>query len=341
MTKYLFTLISFLAFQIALAQQHIDITKFEDVPSSITEMNCIVADSNNVIWVGTNNGLLRIEDDSITHFYDPDDPTKFTINCMTIDSVNVLWLGTYKSSIIKFDNGIKSEEISFTDKLNDEYQLVTGITVRSDNVWIATSEGAIVGYSVKDDNCDVINTPFQSDIYSIFVDNTGEKWICTPTGLYYTSKKNKFLFNKDKTIKWKQIKDFSVAYQVYFDGKEHWVVGRDESNETILMFYDYYQLLIFGFNVKIRKWSKMIIDAISDNYSALNDLDFDSKGDIWLALSNGIILFMPEKNHSEIFDDTHYNKGFDVNSIKQIAIVNDASIWVITQNALIYKMVFR
>lgn len=115
----------------------------------------ILKDRNNVLWVGTNNGLAYMDKDRFHPVKLPDNYASNNINFLKLDKYNQLWIGTnyglymayikegksvYKLDFIRFSNldGLKSLECnqnaSFIDK--------------SDNLWFGTSQ-ALMKHPLK------------------------------------------------------------------------------------------------------------------------------------------------------------------------------------------------
>ncbi|MDL2230362.1 hypothetical protein LJB87_01055 [Alistipes sp. OttesenSCG-928-L06] len=70
------------------------------------QVNAIVEDRNRVIWLGTNNGLVKYENDTFT-LYNKKNKSAFStnkaVNCLHVTPDNVLWIGTSGDGLFSFD----------------------------------------------------------------------------------------------------------------------------------------------------------------------------------------------------------------------------------------------
>lgn len=101
---------------------------------------CIVVDRNNVKWIGTNNGLARLEGNNWTVYDTSNSPIPFaSIFKIAVDSLNNVWLGSFSGGgLVKFD-GI-NWSIYTTTNSGLPYNTASSIGVDKDNIkWIGTS----------------------------------------------------------------------------------------------------------------------------------------------------------------------------------------------------------
>ncbi|MDU6296050.1 two-component regulator propeller domain-containing protein, partial [Clostridium celatum] len=112
----------------------------------------------NIMWVGTENGLMKIDvrNNSIQTFYhDPSDLNSLTNSSITCleEGEDILWVGTKQGlNIIDKDLKVSSNRSdSSTDKL-----FISNMTMdENGNLWISTKEGIFI-YNIKEERRDYI-----------------------------------------------------------------------------------------------------------------------------------------------------------------------------------------
>ena len=108
-------------------------------------VNCISI-QNNTIWIGSENGLYRILNDSVVKIYTPIKQ----ILSIFIDKNNNKWIGTYKSVVLKLDSLNKLTIFDFSKyKVNQNF-LITDIKVDSNKLWVATNSCGLINISLID-----------------------------------------------------------------------------------------------------------------------------------------------------------------------------------------------
>ncbi len=297
--------------------QKVVFTEISELPETTKEINCIETFGDENVWVGTNNSLLRIKNGRVDKYKDPDNPSVFTVNNITTDKENTIWFGTYGSSIVKFNGSAdESENISFMSYTNGDYELVSSMYSLDSCIWLGTSNGRVLYYNIYAETFDTLSLPVKSEIYSLYRDDKSV-WVCTHKGLYYT----------DDMKNWKKIKGLEAAYKIIFHNNTYWIVGIDEENKTVLMFSDYNHSLIFGFDVKIKKWSILPIRGIDNNYVRFNDIDIDENGNIWVAFDKGIVKYDPYIDKFDQYNSDKYPE-FKLSPIRNIKVQDNKTIWV-------------
>jgi len=305
--------------------------KIAEISDAVNEINCIKVQQQNTVWVGTNKGLFKITELGVEQYFDTLNQKKFKINTICIDDQERIWLGTYMSSIILFDNTLGSKEIKFSEFTNDEFELVTGITVNGESMLIVTSEGSLIKYDISTNTLEKLESPTQSDIYSVFLSENKTPYLCAVGGFYY---------KKDEKSKWKKIKGLNLAYGIYNDGKKNWVVGKDELNQNVIMFYGQAQLMVFGFTAKVPQWNRIVIAGLPKKYTLFNDLDFDISGNIWIAVQDAIVRYNPQTDQIAFFNKESYD-DFDFSTVKSVAVQTEDIIWAASEGNQIYKIILR
>jgi ligand-binding sensor domain-containing protein len=162
---------------------------FESIEVDIPEIQTIFSDARDRVWIGTQNGLYRIEE------Y-PASPSKairvlpgvpLNVTDILEDRFHHLWIGTIDKGLFVFD--------PVTSKLRQLGSIIDkgGITIMSmastkDDIWIATLEGVVSFPADKnilqenDAHFELLKDPWQSNlhfVFQVFVDSKDRAWFAT------------------------------------------------------------------------------------------------------------------------------------------------------------------
>ena len=118
-------------------------------------INCIFQANDGIVWVGTDNGLSRLDPTkisinniSITNYSEVDGISNNKIRCITEDSNGTLWLATHKGFTKVFNNKDKVEFTAYTDidgLLSNTIYVVAiskDIELEKEVLWLGTNKGA-------------------------------------------------------------------------------------------------------------------------------------------------------------------------------------------------------
>lgn len=184
-------------------------------------INSLVVDDNNIIWIGTNLGLARLDQrKNQLLLFDKNNGILQSnyINTLYIDKQKTLWVGTY--------NGLHFSSTYFQPFVHINYQHLQTNSISSDTincflqdkkgkVWIGTSNGLNVYDSMANNfyaYFQQLNTQdglITNKILSLYQDKKGGIWVGTDKGLslFDTAKQEfqHFLHEKYPTISIPQI----------------------------------------------------------------------------------------------------------------------------------------
>ncbi len=125
------------------------------ISSDLVRSICI--DSKQNVWVGTEKGLNRIDEDDIvtTFFYDEKLQYGDDILCVYEDSQNSLWVGTKSKGLFRY-NGISFNSINL-EVNNSKISAIHSVLEGYDNkLWISTNQG-LVHYDNSNKNIQLYN----------------------------------------------------------------------------------------------------------------------------------------------------------------------------------------
>ena len=139
----LIIIISLCCFSFFLNAQHNISQVFNTENSALTNntVRALAVDENGAKWIGTDNGLLKYENDSWTIFNTASSPIPDNqIRAISFDSENNIWIGTFLEGFMRFDGG--NWTFFNTNNSNLPENQITDITFdENENVWIATTGG--------------------------------------------------------------------------------------------------------------------------------------------------------------------------------------------------------
>lgn len=144
-TKILLTVILIINVNIAICGDSVWISYANYVQQDIVP--CIVADRNNIKWIGTySHGLYKFDGNTWTH-YDTSNSglTSNYILSSAVDSNNFLWLGLLDKGLVRY-NGYKWMIYDSTNTgLNLSQVVYIGVDNKN-NIWICTGAAGLIKY---------------------------------------------------------------------------------------------------------------------------------------------------------------------------------------------------
>lgn len=277
----------------------------ENNPNKLSHnaISSILETSNGDIWIGTSNGLNKLQlihgsinEKSIfkryisNQFNSESSTADAAIQCIVEDNNHHLWLGT-KQGIIYFDpvneNFYTTEK---TERFLENYNLSLIKTMykdRHDNIWIGFTVGGLVLYSAEKKVFFQIDRFSKSDVWAIDKDFAGNMWIGTRDGL--------FRFNSEILIS--QIEGNTKTYRQDPDNERtipaNWVtsIHIDRSGEIWV-----------GTSEGLCKYN-----AITDNFERINlavgnhppyisGIQEDNKNRVWVSTTSGVFRITKKGN---------------------------------------------
>ena len=190
-------------------------TRFPFDPNDPGSISCkwvsaTYMDYNDVIWIGTYNGLNRFDNNSkdFTVFKQiPQDSSNLVDQITTIyeDCKNIFWIGTC-DGLYLFDRGMETfTPFEFKPKLPENWKSVRCIFEdHEESIWIGTDVGLyrymrssrdMDFYSIEDSSGDYLSSTV-NDMAESFIGGVPELWISTRDGL------NRFDYKTNTFKKW-------------------------------------------------------------------------------------------------------------------------------------------
>src|ERR1035437_8433934 len=164
--------------------KHFEPLKIKGDTLSTFSINCFKKDSRNILWIGTNKGLLVLKNKTLLHITDADYLTNANITSLTEDLNGNLWAIENNSTFYKIKIiGPSHYQVKITKVVSfslPEQTVISDIHFDVDQqnqLWIATQNKGIFKYSngiLK--NYNQKNGLPIADIKNIFEDKSGNLW---------------------------------------------------------------------------------------------------------------------------------------------------------------------
>ena len=272
------------------------------------KVNAIIEDDLGFIWIGTNDGLCRLESPNRMKIFkvDPEIPEGLkssNIRALLIDSQGIMWIGTRLGGLSSFDK-VKNEWKTYIKDPEDPYSISDNevLSIAEDtkgNLWVGTE----YGLNLFDRNTQKFHTlvPDKTNpnalesraVLSITIDDKGWMWVGTwdgalhllmepENGNYENAKFRKFFL--DPTINSNDI------WSIYQDNQKRYWIGTYGGGL-------YYMKLPPEATNKIDKqdWEADFTLVLNKNPNS-DDLSFndikcvfqDNLGDLWIGSFVGL-----------------------------------------------------
>jgi len=283
------------------------------------------------IWVGTSNGLSIYSKKTgkfISLFKEKNNPKSLPNNFIRKilqSKTGDIWIGTASGicKLVKRDKDtffFKNYELPVKSSSGDNNLYVQDILEDKNNtIWIATKTSGLYKYDRKSDklmsfNSKENNLGYDVDFRAIGIDNSGDLWVGTYSGVYILKdkivSKNAFhntIDNKNLS-KVKSIytdKKGSVWVGTYYNGVNFW----DQSNSNFANFTENDGKKSLSFNV-------------------VGSIESDLKQNIYFGTEGGGITVLNKKSNTISFINTNITKGLLTDNIKTLLLVNDEDLWI-------------
>ncbi len=298
----------------------------------------IVQDKNDLIWIGTQNGLNKYDGYNFTTYYhDPDDSCSLisaNFGILFHDNKNRLWIGTYRGGLNCLDQTKKTNKIFTSEPDNNKTissNLIRGIVQDKDGtIWVSCSRGGLNRYNENTNDFtrfspekDNPNSLSSNNCGAMAVDFNNNIWIATAEGLNkYNSKNQQFTVYKHDEKNPASISASGIQ-SLYIDRKGRlWVGTRTDG------------LNLFNAESETFTTYKHIDkdpNSLSDN--RVQAILEDSQGTFWIGTYNGgINVFNPETGMFKSYmNDADNPTSLSFNTVESIFEDNARNLWIATR----------
>lgn len=291
----------------------------------------IIKDFNQNIWFGTWGGISiynpytdsfdNVTCDSTAKSYNPN-LTSPIVNSLIIDSKKRIWVGT--------KNGVTQYYDSTFYNFNNKYPVLKDKEIlniyedKQRNIWF-TSKSGIYKYTGKEIKYYGSENGFIDDIVNAIVqDDYNNYWIATKKGVYNLYQDNFILLNKDSGLSSNNI------YLIGLGDNNELYIGTDKGFD-VLNTKEYNQTGM----AKFKHYGN--IEGFIGQECNRNAFFKDSKGKIWFGTIEGVTMFDPQNDQTNMslpntyitdinldfkeFDWSPYCKSIDQNTNLPIELV--------------------
>ena len=170
----------------------------------------LLIDSDDNLWIGTENGIVKKENDAFSYFFEEDGLALNSCWAIAEDSENRLWFGSYGNGLSIYDG---SEFRNISEENGLIHNEITKLFSHGKTMYVGTSDGVsmidIHSFEIKSFKENPGNQLFR---VTGFFENAEEIYVVTyNTGLYKISEKNGAHFLT-------QVNDQRFNYSIFKDG---------------------------------------------------------------------------------------------------------------------------
>ena len=271
-------------------------TTDEGLPSN--NLRTVIQDSRGYIWVSSFNGLMRFDGNTFD-IYDSDVIPELKSNgfsAIAEDTLGNLYFGTLTSGIVRYDGSsftIHNIDSSFSKS-------ITSISVDSkSNIWVGTKNSGLYTLDPNNEHLNFIEEELLSSatISSVLESAAGEIW-------YATSNDGIIIHKND------QFTQLVVSGLEINTIKQHNGVICIGSSNGVLKYVNEAWQMVKG----------------TEGYF-VNDIDFDSFGNLWVATETGLIR-ITSSGIAEYFTEAN---GLPSRQISSLLFDSEGNIWLATK----------
>lgn len=305
-------------------------TYFDNENSNLptTLCNTLAVDKDDVIWVGTEHGIARVDSDFVTAIdtltIDSLSNLNLSIQNITIDSHNNKWFLINNSIVAKFDN---KNWTSYNSK-NSPLGVVNQIFAdNNENVWFCTNIGVLIFH---DNTWTLINTSNSilpdNQVEGGYVDTKNRIWIGTKAGSIMINGNDTISFQNSQT----PMKNCTIRKGLEDKDGNIWFATTSIAQLGYFTFLKSNGLVKLGTN---NNWSNLNIENSDIPGNTVISFAGDkNSGNIWLSINyDGLTKY--KNNEWEVY--TPFNSNLSCNTINDIAIDKSGAVWCASRCGLL------
>lgn len=312
-----FVLESYSKYNTVYAQVFLPVDLIKESDGKLPVHSIFVGEDNHK-WIGTEKGVYQIEEVTEEALVNANEfLPKTSILHIKKQSTNKIWFVTYANQVIILNTQTNKQETQNFDFLKGKIvsNLIFSEASKDDNktLWIASRGNGLWKKSVNSNaKATKVEVEKNDETINDIVFFNGMLWAATETGLYYT--KNSSLNNKKH--KFKSVSDFTKGNKMIVYKNQLWVLGFDKKDKGTL------KTTKDG-----KKWTTYLLSE-SFEYQVPNIMEFDSKGNLWVA-ADRVAKF--EVFGSKKWTEFGEKQGFQSKSALSLAVDKNDNIWVGTE----------
>lgn len=205
----LFLLLILLWFNLALSQNYPgrNYTAANELPNNA--IRSLLVDSNNILWIGTENGVVRKENGEFKYFFEEDGLALNSCWAIAEDKNTNIWFGSYGEGVSIYD-GFRFKVVSEKDGL--VHNEITKLFSNGDFMYVGTSDGISL-IDIHTFKVHSLNIPSGNELFRVqdFFEYKKQIYIVTyNSGIFRVQNKN----NQPSLAK---VNDHKFIYSVLVD----------------------------------------------------------------------------------------------------------------------------
>lgn len=161
--------------------------QFEYLPTDFQNIQSVLSDEDNGLWIGTQNGLFKYKPKQEPSFELVLPNTALNILSLYKDKYGVLWIGTFGDGVLCFDPDTK-EKRWLTEQDGLSNNSVISIDGQNGHIWLATL-GGVTEFEIAQNIFDIQRPQFHSFdqesglgtnyTYKIYIDSQEKVWFAS------------------------------------------------------------------------------------------------------------------------------------------------------------------
>jgi len=314
------------------------------------DIRAIAADKDGAVWIGTGNGLMRMDDTGET-VYTPENSELpgYAIEMIKTDANGIVWVGARSPTVglVKIDGD--EWDVFTTDNSGlPSSHYISAIAIDDENSkWIATHGGGLARFDGTDwEVYHRLNSPLQSDfVRAVEIDGSGNVWVAEWERLLkYDGSTWELYISEDSDL------PDPLPHVVTIDGKDNLWIGTSfglakydghewtalDADQSLIYYSGINTIVIDDYGSKwigtaesLVKYDDQDWMSYETSFSGLPDnnihgLTVDGGGRTWMATSGGLVRF----NGMDWFVYDHENSDLPDFSVSSVAFDRDGNKWV-------------
>ena len=293
---------------------------------SSNQTNCILKGTNNIVWIGSQNGLNKLDVKpkrfQLVENEDGEFGRRYNYTTSILIENNLVFFGTKFGGLQIYDLDKKTKQTFSADKGNFSTNYITSIIKLSSDEILIGSDGYLTIYNIPNKQFYPIDKKYprlqsfsitKKRIKALMLDSQKRLWIGTNYGIIiYDANSDKIIHFDKNLLPSNQISCFYENYKnKIFIGTENGAVYYDHKNDTC------YEIKIA--DVKLAGQNKHIYDITEDN-----------AGNIWFGSNIGLIKYNLITQECTFYST---KDGLATNEIYSV-LTNGTDVWIGTDNGL-------
>jgi ligand-binding sensor domain-containing protein len=158
----------------------------------------IAVESENIIWIGTNRGISKLDGTTWTS-YEDHGLANHIVSAIAIDKLGNKWFGTLGNGVVKFENN--NNWITYDESNGLADNRVNAIIIdESNTIWFGTDKGVSKFDGLTWTTYTTSDGLVENHVFSIAIDNMGNFWFGTNGGVskFNGATWTSYIYNGDK-----------------------------------------------------------------------------------------------------------------------------------------------